>query len=97
MKPLVLRWPFEVIDDHFNRPFGRFELQAELFLQDGKDRRTGLDANGVYVFSLALPASAYPAGGSVQGFYSSLLERIAALAGCDYSAPPFSCRIGHRA
>lgn len=41
----------------------------------------GLDANGVYVFSLALPASAYPAGGSVQGFYSSLLERIAALPG----------------
>jgi putative ABC transport system permease protein len=39
----------------------------------------GLDANNVYVFSLALPASAYPNSGGVRGLYSSLLERIEGL------------------
>jgi hypothetical protein len=57
----------------------------------------GLLKEKVQVGGEVTTAFAYPAGGSVQGFYSSLLERIAALAGCDYSAPPVSCRIGHRA
>ena len=40
--PLVLgRFLHVINDEHFDRPLARFELQSELFLKSGKDRRLG--------------------------------------------------------
>jgi len=43
----------------------------------------GLDAEGVYTVSQALPPSTYPGQADVRNFYASLIERLAALPGVE--------------
>jgi len=59
---------------------------AGLLLRSYENIRTvdlGLNPEGVYTVSQALPGSTYPASADVRNFYASLLERIAALPGVE--------------
>jgi hypothetical protein len=49
---LILRRPLNPIDyEHFDRPFSRLQLEAELFLDCGKNRGAQVDGNGGWVWA----------------------------------------------